>query len=313
MTLLEIIEKQKEEQKIKELALSQKITKEEASWRYYKSRAFKSIFETPQFYNMKHAKYLNHEEYRLFKIPFQTGNKRTSAHVEYEEIGGVEYNKATKKERTKESKEHSEQSSLSRTKQKIYNYAFSNDWSNGLFFTITFDPKQVDSFDYDKCYKRLHQFLKNIKDQNPDFKYIFVPEFHKSGRIHFHGIGTNCDRLKLEDSGIKKNGKKIYNVNSKTFRYGFTTVSKIEDTQKVSSYITKYITKEMITATKGKHRYLCSRNLDTAEVENIMLDDVENFMKSVELNPKVCNQKKYTNEETGQEITYIKVKANLKK
>ena len=103
---------------------------------------------------MKHVKYLNHEEYRLFKIPFQTGNKRTSAHVEYEEIGGVEYNKATKKERTKESKEHSEQSSLSRTKQKIYNYAFSNDWSNGLFFTITFDPKQVDSFDYDKCYKR---------------------------------------------------------------------------------------------------------------------------------------------------------------
>ena len=243
MTLLEIIEKQKEEQKIKELALSQKITKEEASWRYYKGRAIKSIFETPQFYNMKHVKYLNHEEYRLFKIPFQTGNKRTSAHVEYEEIGGVEYNKATKKERSKESKEHSEQSSLSRTKQKIYNYAFSNDWSNGLFFTITFDPKQVDSFDYDKCYKRLHQFLKNINDQNPDFKYIFVPEFHKSGRIHFHGIGTNCDKLKLEDSGIKKNGKKIYNVNSKTFRYGFTTVSKIEDTQKVSSYITKYITK----------------------------------------------------------------------
>ena len=190
MTLLEIIEKQKEEQKIKELALSQKITKEEASWRYYKGSVIKSIFETPQFYNMKHVMYLNHEEYRLFKIPFQTGNKRTSAHVEYEEIGGVEYNKATKKERTKESKEHSEQSSLSRPKQKIYNYAFSNDWSNGLFFTITFDPKQVDSFDYDKCYKRLHQFLKNIKDQNPDFKYIFVPEFHKSGRIHFHGIGT---------------------------------------------------------------------------------------------------------------------------
>lgn len=73
MTLLEIIEKQKEEQKIKELALSQKITKEEASWRYYKSRAFKSIFETPQFYNMKHVKYLNHEEYRLFKDTISNG------------------------------------------------------------------------------------------------------------------------------------------------------------------------------------------------------------------------------------------------
>ncbi|MGN0366721.1 MAG: hypothetical protein ACI4E5_12390 [Suilimivivens sp.] len=76
----------------------------------------------------------------------------------------------------------------------------------------------------------------------------------------------------------------------------------------MSSYITKYITKEMITATKGNHRYLCSRNLDTAEVENIMLDDAENFMKSVELNPKVYNQKANISEETGQEITYIKVK-----
>ena len=68
MTLLEIIEKQKEEQKIKELALSQKITKEEASWRYYKGRAFKSIFETPQFYNMKHVKYLNHEAWILGNV-----------------------------------------------------------------------------------------------------------------------------------------------------------------------------------------------------------------------------------------------------
>ena len=64
----------------------------------------------------------------------------------------------------------------------------------------------------------------------------------------------------------------------------------------------------MITATKGKHRYLCSRNLDTAEVENIMIDDKELFMKTVEHNPKVINQQTYINEETGQEITYIKVK-----
>ena len=97
MTLLEIMEKQKEEKKIRELALSQKITTEEASWKYYKKRIFNTVFETPQFYNMKHVKYLNHEEYRLFKIPFQTGNKRTTAPVQYEEIGGIEYNKETAK------------------------------------------------------------------------------------------------------------------------------------------------------------------------------------------------------------------------
>ncbi len=60
----------------------------------------------------------------------------------------------------------------------------------------------------------------------------------------------------------------------------------------------------MITVTKGKYLYLGSRNLDTAEFEKIMLVDVENFMKSIELNLKVCNQKTYISEETGREITY---------
>ncbi len=257
---------------------------------------------------MKHISYLQYDEYRLYEMPFQTGQKRMSEHVEYEEIGGVQYNKHTKEERTAESIAHSENVSLNRTKQKIYEYAFSNDWTNGLFFTLTFNPELIDSFDYDECYKRVYQFLKNVKDQNPDFKYIFIPEFHKSGRIHFHGIGTNCDKLKLEDSGIKKSNKKIYNISSRSFKYGFTTVSKIDDTQKVSGYITNYITKELITKTKGKHRYLCSRNLDTAEVENIMIDDKEKFLHSVEINPKVCHRKKYKNENSGQEIEYIKIK-----
>ena len=39
-----------------------------------------------------------------------------------------------------------------------------------------------------------------MKDQNPDFKYLFVPELHKSKRWHFHGIGVNCDKLKFENS-----------------------------------------------------------------------------------------------------------------
>lgn len=79
----------------------------------------------------------------------------------------------------------------------------------------------------------------------------------------------------------------------------------------MSSYITKYIAKEMITATKGKHRYLCSRNLDVADVENIMIDDKELFMRTVWHNPKVINQKTFKSKETGQEITYIKTKKNI--
>ena len=69
-----------------------------------------------------------------------------------------------------------------------------------------------------------------MKDQNPDFKYLFVPELHKSKRWHFHGIGVNCDKLKFEKSGIVKNGKEIYNISKLSFKYGFTTATKIEST-----------------------------------------------------------------------------------
>lgn len=158
-------------------------------------------------------------------------------------------------------------------KEKIYEYAFANDWSGGWFFTITFDPAQVDSFNYDECYNRMYQFLKNVKNNNPDFKYLFVPELHKSGRWHFHGIGVNCDNLKMIDSGVKKNNKQIYNINQKSYKYGFTTCSQIEDSCKVSNYIIKYITKELINMTKGRHRYLYSKNLDKPKHETLLDED----------------------------------------
>ena len=69
----------------------------------------------------------------------------------------------------------------------------------------------------------------------------------------------------------------------------------------------------MITATKGKHRYLCSRKLDIAEVENIMVVEKEFFIKSVECNPNVISKKTYINNNNGDEITYIKVKLNSRR
>lgn len=64
-------------------------------------------------------------------------------------------------------------------------------------------------------------------------------------------------------------------------------------------------TKELISATEGKHRYLYSKNLEVPTVENVMVHDKELFMKSVEINPNVSYQKLYVNEETEQEIIGI--------
>lgn len=310
MTVLEIMKKLEEEREIRELAVNLNITNQQAYFLYYKNKLCEILRdEKSKLFNVKHVKYLDYEEYRLYKNPFRIG-KRDTAYVRYENIDGIEYNSETKEMRTKESKENSVRASLRRTRQKIHDYIYANDWSNGYFFTITFDTNQVDSFDYDKCYKRVHQFLKNIKEQNADFKYIFVPEFHESGRIHFHGIGVNCEKLKLEESGNENNGKKIYNVASKTFKYGFTTVSKIEDIQKISVYIIKQIQPEMVSLTKGKHRYLCSKNLDKIDVENIILDndDKDTFLKNIENNSKIIGKTTYNSNFYGNEVTCVRIK-----
>ena len=277
---------------------------------YYKDK-FNSIrYQKPEYYNLKKVEYLNCEEYRLYKIPVVSGVKQITSKTEYEEKDGIQYNRETGEQRTEESINHSLYTSLNRTKQKIYDYALANDWTNGYFFTITFNPDFVDSFNYDECYKRIYQFLKNVKAQNKDFKYIFVPEFHKSGRIHFHGLGTNCENLIFVDSGKVKNGKKIYNINMRSYKYGFTTVTKVQDTNKVSSYITKYITKELITNTKGKHRYLFSKNLDapTVSTELVYDEDKEFNEMLIEHNKNYQYKKVSGGDNSPNTITYYHLK-----
>lgn len=283
------------------------------------NEALEYILGKPKLYNIKHIEYLNKDEYRLYEIPFIVGQSTSFSKAQYEEVDGIQINKSTGKQRTNESIEHTNKSSLNRTKQKIYDYAFSNDWSNGWFFTLTFDNAKIENrYDYDICYKRIYQFLKNIKDYNPDCKYLFVPEQHKDGAWHFHGILTNCDNLKMVDSGKYAKGKKIYdhevkgskkiyNVNTRSWKYGFTTATKIEDTNKVSSYITKYITKDMIKNTSGKHRYIYSKNLDIPIVSN-ELDDIKAVENLLTANKNFDYKKVYACDSTSNTITYIHIK-----
>ena len=221
---------------------------------------------------------MNSEEYVFYSNPIASGLKKSFNNtVEYEEKDGIQYNKETGEQRTEESIKHSMYNSLNRTKQKIYDYALANDWSNGYFLTITFNQKFVDRYNYAECYKRINTFLKILKRNNPDLKYLFVPEQHKDGAWHFHGLIVNCDNLILIDSGKTSKGKKIYNIDSKTYKYGFTTATKIEDTNKVSAYITKYITKELIESTKGQHRYLFSKNLEVPTVTTEWVTDINDI------------------------------------
>lgn len=163
-------------------------------------------------------------------------------------------------------------SSHNRAKNMIYDYARSNDFD--YFVTLTFNPELVDSFNYFEVSQKLSQWLNNVKKRYAlDFKYLFVPELHKSGRYHFHGLIGNIGTLRLVDSGMyTPDGKRIYNLGN--YRMGFTTATAITDKQRTATYIGKYITKELSGHIKGKKHYWVSRNLNLPREEILTVEDL---------------------------------------
>ena len=149
--------------------------------------------------------------------------------------------------------------SADRSLNRVYDYSRANMWE--WFMTLTFNPDKVDSFNYDEVTEKLSKWLNNLRRTCPNMKYVVVPEQHKSGRWHFHGLFSNVDELRMVGSGhTDASGKTIYNVGN--YSLGFSTATRVEDSGRASSYLSKYITKDLADSTFGKKRYWASRNLD---------------------------------------------------
>lgn len=164
--------------------------------------------------------------------------------------------------------ERSAKVSMNRTVNKVYHLSRSNVWE--WFFTLTFNPEKVDSFDFDACQKKLTKWLDHLHRTAPDMKYMVVPEQHKSGRYHFHGLFAHMEGVSFINSGhTTKDGDVIFNIGNYTL--GWSTATRVKDNAKVTKYITKYISKDMCASTKNRKRYWRSRNLNDVEPEEMTL------------------------------------------
>lgn len=231
-------------------------------------------------YNVKEISYNDGtKQVIVYDSPVFYDVENTGESVRYCNDNGVEFNPETGEIRSESQKEHCINSSLSRTKQTIYNIAHNNKWE--YFITITISEENEDRYNYNKCVKLLSKWLNNMKHQNPDMIYLIVPEMHEDGAFHFHGLLSHAD-LKLTPAINAKTGKKIRGVyNIGAYKWGFTTCSKVRNTVKCSSYISKYITKSVLTMTANRKRYFCSKGLEKLNQKKQYITDEAELEKMV--------------------------------
>lgn len=158
--------------------------------------------------------------------------------------------------------ERAKDCSRARARTAIRDIALCNQFQ--YFFTWTLSSDYVNRYDAVAVSKKVQIFLKNASYRK-QFSYICVPEYHKDGAIHFHGL---CN---LGDVAIRRavdpyrgtplsttRGQPIFNMTAWTLGYS-TCIPLDENYEAACNYITKYLSKGT-DKILGKW-YLSSRNL----------------------------------------------------
>lgn len=171
--------------------------------------------------------------------------------------------------------------SFRRTRSALYMYARQCVWE--YFITLTYSPDKIESrYDFSLCMKKAHKWIDNCKQRKAkDLLYLLVPEQHKDGAWHIHGLLCNTTGLTFTDSGKRFDGKIVYNLDD--WKLGFSTATKVTDTYKVSNYITKYITKDLCAIAPGKQRYFVSKSIPKPKTFTALIDpdEVDSFIQEV--------------------------------
>lgn len=168
--------------------------------------------------------------------------------------------------------------SISRSRSKIFEYAYCNNWE--LFFTGTLAPDRYDRTDLEKWHHDLTEWIRSYnRYHSTNIKYLLIPELHSDGLSwHMHGFfyGLPKEHLTLFQIGDcmgktlaekVKNGDEVYNWQPYMKKFGFCDLEPIKNAEAASKYVTKYISKNLATSVTAlnAHMYYHSRGLQCAQ------------------------------------------------
>lgn len=179
------------------------------------------------------------------------------------------------------------QSSLSRTKSRIFELSMCNEFTH--FCTLTLDQNKVgDRFDLDTFRKDFAHFVRNQnRGRITPIKYLLIPEQHKNGAWHLHGFFSGLeesadlipfklsDRIPYRLRKMIREGNSVFNWEKYAKKYGFFTATRIKDRYSASAYITKYVTKDVVKQGRESHRHLFFASQGLKGRERIVVDSFD--------------------------------------
>lgn len=169
---------------------------------------------------------------------------------------------------------------ISRTRARIFELAACNEFQ--FFCTFTQDKEKRDRFDLAEFRKDFAQLVRNINRGRADsdkIKYLLIPEKHKKGGWHMHGLLKGLTDKDLRPFELSENipkklkdlirsGTPVYDWTRYRRAFGYFTCTEIANGEAVSRYITKYISKDLQSGVieSGQHLFFASQGLKSREV-----------------------------------------------
>lgn len=185
--------------------------------------------------------------------------------------------------RDREEQQHNDaklDSNFSRARSMVLQYALCNPWQ--YFFTGTLDPGKWDRGSLDSFMVSFSQKIRDWrKVYGTTLSVLLVPEHHKDGAWHVHGLINNLPdyevgrfiRLDLSSVGlgwlfpVRLCDGDYFNWYDFCLEFGYCSLAPIRDPVATAFYITKYVSKDLSrrSGDLGKHLYFHSRPLRKAE------------------------------------------------
>lgn len=208
-----------------------------------------------------HSTVSSHEKPKLNVVPFRDENGKQLLGRQVAAFPKIDYDPAPESLRC----------SLSRTKRKVKHISLS--FKCEYFATFTFSPEVVDRYSFDDVSALMQSFLHSLPS---GVQYIVVPELHKDGAYHFHGLFAN---IPVDYAGKHRIGKRISDVfHCPYFTYGFQSFIPARSSKACSFYIIKYITKSLCAVSKSKRRYWYSHSTITLAPEIKLFLSAEDYL-----------------------------------